>query len=182
MLTEQQIESNKQLVISKLKSTNREGIDKLISWLISSDFFIAPSSRNYHCNYPGGLCEHSINVYNVANVLNENIIPMSEKFNKEVIDENSIIISALLHDLCKVNFYKETIKFFKDENNFWKKYRAYEIEDKFPLGHGEKSVIIANNFIKLTGSEMLAIRWHMGMSDKGTTLSDYNNPAILKAL
>ena len=182
MLTEQQIDANKQLVITMLKSTNREGIDKLIDWMQKSDYFIAPSSSNYHCNYKGGLCEHSLNVYNVAKKLNESILPMSEKFEGKQIKEDSLVISTLLHDLCKVNFYKPKEKWFKDDQNQWQKYIGYEIDDNFPLGHGEKSIIIANTFIKLTGAELLAIRWHMGLSDKGNTMSDYNHPALMKAL
>ena len=36
-----------------------------------------------------------------------------------------------------------------------------------PIGHGEKSVIIAMKFIKLTDEEIAAIRWHMGGYDDG---------------
>jgi hypothetical protein len=36
-----------------------------------------------------------------------------------------------------------------------------------PLGHGEKSVILAVRYLTLSVSEMAAIRWHMGFSDQG---------------
>ncbi|WP_088187571.1 hypothetical protein [Desulfosporosinus sp. FKA] len=47
---------------------------------------------------------------------------------------------------------------------------VYSIKDQLPLGHGEKSISILQDFIKLTDNEKLAIRWHMGAWD----LSDYS--------
>ena len=41
----------------------REGADKLLEYLLSSDFFTAPASARFHCSFEGGLCEHSLNVY-----------------------------------------------------------------------------------------------------------------------
>ena len=45
---------------------------------------------------------------------------------------------------------------------------TWSIDDKLPLGHGEKSLSILQNFIKLTEVEKLAIRWHMGATEPGT--------------
>ena len=42
----------------------RDGIEDLINYLEKSDFFTAPASAKYHCDREGGLCEHSLNVYN----------------------------------------------------------------------------------------------------------------------
>lgn len=179
----EKIETQKNEFETLLRSTNREGIDTLLTWLDSkSDFYQAPSSKKYHDNCPGGLLDHSLNVYHVATKLKETILPMSEKFKDEEISEDQIIIAALLHDLCKVNYYEQQIQWSKDEEGKWFQYLGYKIYDKFPLGHGEKSVIIANNFIKLTGSEMLAIRWHMGINDEATHFSVYEGPAFRKAL
>lgn len=167
-ITDEQIEKNKEEYISLLRSSGKDNIETLITWLTSkSDFFTAPSSSSYHSNYKGGLCEHSLNVYKVAKKLQEHILPMATKFADPVgsFTDSELLISCLLHDLCKVNFYAETEKLWKDEEapygQQWKKYIAYKIDDKFPLGHGEKSMFIAQNFIKLTGNECLAIRWHM---------------------
>ena len=183
-LTQEQIQANKIEFINLLRSTGREGIETLINWLeTKSDFFIAPSSTIYHGNYDGGLCQHSLNVYKAAKefIKNSQTTALKEyELNK--ISDTSIIIAALLHDLCKTNFYVKEYKNFKDETtNTWKKYQTYKCIDNFPLGHGEKSVIMIQNFIKLTASEIIAIRWHMGIFDPGAFMSPYEGPALKRA-
>ena len=182
-LTSFEISQNKDQFINLLMSTKRANIDALISWLEEkSDFFRAPSSTIFHGNYEGGLCQHSLNVYHALNQLvtmtKESALP--EK--SQSIADESIIISSLLHDLCKTNFYKSEIKVFKDDaTGTWRHYSTYVCDDKFPLGHGEKSVIMIQNFIKLTGDEIVAIRWHMGLADPGTFISPYNKYAYSTA-
>lgn len=143
-----------------LKSTGREGIDRLIDYLDNTDFYEAPASTKYHLSKEGGLLEHTLNVYDCL-----------ERIAATRIDKNSIIISALLHDLCKVNFYVKVTKSRKmgmKVNDYgkvvadWQDYETYEVEDTFPIGHGEKSVIIAQKYISLTDLEIAMIRWHMG--------------------
>lgn len=174
------IEENKKEFISLLRSTNKQGIEDLISWLEhKSDFFTAPSSTKFHGNYAGGLCQHSLNVYYAALKL----FPVYKELslNKAVVDQikdEEIIIAALLHDICKTNFYKPVEKWYKDKANAWQSYIGYDIDDKFPMGHGEKSVFMAQQFIKLTGNEALAIRWHMGNSDPGLYLSPYTKNSL----
>lgn len=183
-LTQEQIQLNKIEFINLLRSTNRENIENLISWLENkSDFFTAPSSTIFHGDYEGGLCQHSLNVYKALKMFKENGMMLTIKENEiEKIPEASLIISALLHDICKVNFYVPEIKVFKDEStNTWKRYQTYKCEDNFPIGHGEKSVIMIQNFIKLTGTEIVAIRWHMSFFDPGSFISPYEKPALLKA-
>ena len=141
-------------IIELLRSTKREGVEGLIEWLDKSDYFTAPSSTQFHGNYEGGLADHSYNVYIL---LKEKV----NRFNLPLSEEN-IIISALLHDLCKVKFYSKSQKWRKDENNRWESYETYVIDDKMPLGHGEKSVILAQAFIKLEREEIFLIRYHMG--------------------
>lgn len=174
------IEENKEKFISILRSSNRAGIEDLIKWLdTKSDFFTAPSSTIYHGNYPGGLCEHSLNVYYAVKSFYKTYKELSlpEK-NIDDIKEDNIIIASLLHDLCKTNFYTKVEKFAKDENGAWVKYYTYKIDEKLPLGHGSKSIFIAQNFIKLTASELCAIMWHMGMSDIGAWVSNYQKPSM----
>lgn len=103
---------------------------------------------------PGGLCEHSLNVMNLLKEKNE-------RYSLNLSAE-SIIIIGLLHDICKVNFYKNSMKLRKNNENKWEAYKTYVIEDEVPLGHGEKSCIIIQQFIKLTLEECMAIRYHMG--------------------
>lgn len=92
----------------------------------------------------------------------------------------------MLHDLCKVGFYHPKEKFWKDESapygQQWKRYEGYEIKDKLPLGHGEKSVIMAQQFIKLTFQEMLAIRWHMNFFNPASQIDSYQKVSFADAV
>lgn len=147
----------KDKIIELLKSTNREGMDNLIEFLEKSDFFKAPASTRFHGDHEGGLAEHSFKVYEI---LKEKV-----KFAGLDIPEETIIISALLHDICKTNFYKIDYRNAKNSLGVWEKVPYYTIEDTIPYGHGEKSVMMLTEYIKLTNNEKYAIRWHMGFSE-----------------
>ena len=139
----------------------REGADKLLDYLTSDkcDFFTAPASTRYHGAYEGGLLEHSLNVYECLC----QIVPrLHEKYGFEF-PEESLAIAALLHDLCKVNFYKTEMRNVK-KNGVWEAVPYYTIEDNLPYGHGEKSVYIISGYLRLTRDEAFAIRFHMGFS------------------
>ena len=188
MFTEEKIESLWVEYTTLLRSTNRPGIEELIKWLEMSDMKHQPSSQAYHGCYAGGLVAHSLNVYKAATniISNMGVLALPEKKLAEIPPE-SIIISALLHDICKLNFYKPVKKVWKDENEpnqyaQWKKYWGYTINDAFPLGHGQKSTILAMHFIRLTAEEILAITWHMGLSDPGLYLSPYEKPSMMAAI
>lgn len=153
------------------QNITREGADKLLEYLLSSksDFFTAPASTRFHGSYEGGLLEHSLNVYHCLRDY------LSRERARTVYGmdytEESIAISALLHDLCKINFYKTELRNTKNEFGEWVKMPFYTIDDKLPYGHGEKSVYIISGFMKLTREEAFAIRFHMGFSgieDKNT--------------
>ena len=147
---------------SKIK---REGADKLLEFICSpsSDFFTAPASARYHSAYEGGLCEHSINVYEcLVDYLNRDVA--REKYGLNYSDE-SIAIVSLLHDLCKMNIYKVSYRNAKNEQGVWEKVPYYEFDDQLPYGHGEKSVYMITPFMKLTREEAFAIRYHMGFSN-----------------
>ena len=140
----------------------REGSDKLLEYLQKSDFFTAPASTRYHGAHEGGLLQHSLNVYDcLVDILNRP--RMKELYGVEYSDE-SIAIAGLLHDICKVNFYKTSFRNVKDENGKWVSAPYYTIEDNLPYGHGEKSVYIVSGFMRLTRDEAFAIRYHMGFS------------------
>ena len=140
----------KEEFIKLLKETNREGIDKLIDFLEGSDFFEAPASTRYHGAWKGGLAEHSMKVYEILKTKTQ--------------DSDSVKIVALLHDVCKTNFYKTDYRNVKN-NGVWEQVPYYTVDDTIPYGHGEKSVMMVSEFIKLTPEEKYAIRWHMGFTE-----------------
>lgn len=129
-----------------------------ILWLeTSTDFFIAPCSRDHHLNVKGGLAIHSWNVYTLLKEKNKRY--------KLGLSKDTMIICGLLHDLCKTNFYKGT-----DD--------GYVYDEKLPLGHGEKSVILLMRYIELTIQEMCMIRWHMS----GFDISPYGKSSYYNAI
>lgn len=150
---------------------HRDGLEKLLEYLGTTDFYTAPSSSMFHLNEDGGLCLHSMNVFHTAVSLYEHVgAPAMSSgdgpFTGEISME-SIAISTLFHDLCKVGLYHKAERWKKDEQGRWVSYPGWEVKDDLPLGHGEKSCYIVRGFMKLTRDEMLAIRWHMGMFDMG---------------
>lgn len=143
---------------------HRDGADALLDYLTSDkcDFFTAPASTRYHNSCPGGLLNHSLNVYEcLCDYLSRERVKNEYGCN---VSEESAAIVALLHDICKVNFYKESTRNVKDENGVWQKVPYYEIEDTLPYGHGEKSVYVIGGFMRLTREEAFAIRYHMGFA------------------
>lgn len=150
---------NKFLDICK-NTIKRDGIDDLLEWIEKSYFFVAPASTKYHGAYAGGLVEHSLNVYECL----KGIVSRYPELN---ISDETVAIVSLFHDICKANFYKVGTRNVKDEESGqWYKKEVYEIDEKFPIGHGEKSCIIIQWFLKrLTTDELLAIRYHMGGFD-----------------
>ena len=146
-----------------LQSTNRPGVDKVIKFLRDTDFYKAPASAKYHSNYDGGLMDHSMMVYSVACSFSETICEIDPEI-KSQLQDDSIILSCLLHDVCKCCMYVPAKKWKKDDDNMWVQYDGYDIQDSFPIGHGEKSVIMLNRIgLELDACEMLAIRYHMGL-------------------
>lgn len=125
----------------------RAGAAELLAWLESTDFFTAPAGARHHGAYRGGLVKHSLNVYH--------------KFREDLtlqeygrVSPETVAVCGLLHDVCKVDFYR------LNESG------DYYIDNRFPFGHGEKSVYLISRFIRLTDEEALAIRWHMGPYDQ----------------
>ena len=142
--------------------TNREGITNVINKLEELGFFKAPASTKFHLNYEGGLLEHSMNVCDMALELREVMIRKKEGL-RDLLPKESVIIAALLHDVCKADIYKPAVKRQKNEHGVWCDVSGYDVDySNFPVGHGEKSVIwLLQNGLKLTADEIMAIRWHM---------------------
>ena len=132
----------------------RPGAADLLQWMDANSFFEAPASKRHHGANPGGLAEHSINVFRRLLRLN------TEEEKRQQFpqyDLETVAICGLLHDLCKIDAYRLT------EGQQGKP--EYQLTKNFPAGHGEKSVILILQFMHLTQEEILAIRWHMGQYD-----------------
>ena len=170
---------------SLLLSCGRDGIERLLEFIRKSDFYTAPASTRFHNCHEGGLLEHSLNVYDCLCAKKASGIWQSVLAQ---VDDKSLIIIALLHDLCKTYMYTVEYKNKKiysehgsksDSNGRfdWESVPGYTVEDKMPLGHGEKSVILASQYIKLKPIETYAILYHMGF-----TLPNENYNALSAAI
>ena len=153
-------------------SIERDGAEELLNFLEKSDFFTAPASTRSHSNFEGGLCLHSVNVFNRFVSILE--CEFGQDWQK-IIPLESVAISALLQDVCKINFYTVEMRNVKVDGQ-WVQKPYYKIEDTLPYGHGEKSVYMISGFMKLTREEAMAINWHMGSFDERVR----NNSAMLK--
>ncbi|MBQ5398919.1 MAG: hydrolase [Ruminococcus sp.] len=151
------------------ENIKREGSTQLLEWLEKTDFFTAPASTRYHCACEHGLVMHSVSVYKTM---------VEKHFDEENDSAESFAICALLHDLCKAQFYKISTRNVKnEETGRWEKVPYFSVDDRFPFGHGEKSVFLIERFTKLKLDEAMAIRWHMGeFGDKNSnTISQAYN-------
>lgn len=152
-------------IIKTLKSTKRD-TTKLIKYLEENGYFEAPSSSKYNCAYEGGLAEHSLNVMDAMFSLD---IMLHDTYGMPKEDYDSIVLVSLLHDLCKVDFYKQKTLWRKDENGKWESYIGYERDVTVPMGQGAKSMYMSNRLVELTEKESQAIYYHRGAYDP----SDY---------
>ena len=157
IMSKEELEEQKEMILDLLRSTERDGIDKLADYLSdSTDFFTAPTSTRFHNNFSGGLAQHCLNVYeNFKSLLEIKGVEMSE---------DSIIICALLHDLCKCNTYVVETRNRKNEQGQWEKYNIWATNKDvdIPLPHSSRSIAIIRKFIKLSIKEELTIFYHMG--------------------
>ncbi len=178
VISAEEREANQKKIIELLTSTNRPGMDRLLEWITTkTDFFRAPASTKYHLNCEGGLALHSLHVYQ----------RLSEKVAQGLISikPETVIITSLLHDLCKVNFYVKETKNVKEGTKInqygkevanWVEKEVWGIKDNFPVGHGEKSCCYIQNFIRITAEEYAMIRLHMG-PDKNTYPDPFSETA-----
>ena len=156
----------KEEFIELLQSTQREGVDYVIEDLTDLGFFEAPASTVFHLNYEGGLVEHSVNVCKVGLMLRTQMIEMKPELADEL-RVDSVILSTLLHDVCKSDIYKKVTKRKKTHIGVWEEYDGYDVDySNLPIGHGEKSVVMLLRMgLDLYDEEIMAIRWHMSAWD-----------------
>ena len=128
-------------IIDLLRSTKRDGVEKVIQYLDDSGFYYRASSVHGHHNFPGGLAEHCYGTYLLATAKNAGKLP-----------EDQVIIAALLHDICK-------------SDRFWFKGRSirkHTPKCEMDGRHSVRSIVIIKDCgLVLTENERLAIRWHM---------------------
>lgn len=171
-LTIEQIRENsrrfKEIFTANVINKGIQGGDKFLDYLENeTDFFTAPASTRYHLCCEGGLCQHSLNVY-------KELIHQVSAIGEDKIETGradkmaSYTIVALLHDICKVDFYKVSKRNKKDEaTGKWYSVPYYEVDEKDCVGyHGPKSQLIISEYIKLTKEESVAIMNHMGPFDR----------------
>ena len=134
----------------------RPGSEKLLEWMDKkTDFFSAPASTRFHGACEGGLCMHSLNVYHA----------LRDRFFTPEDSEESFVICALLHDLCKANYYKLGTRNVKNESTGqWEKAPYYSVKI-CSLWTRRKKRLSIERFMKLHVEEAVAIRWHMGGFD-----------------
>lgn len=164
----------------------RNGLQELLEWLEETDFYEAPASTRFHLMCKGGLCQHSINVFN----------RLKSEYEKEGFFEfktleetaktmESLAVVALFHDLCKVNFYSVSERNVKNEYGEWIKVPYYAIDNRSILvGHGYKSARLVNKYMDITDEEYMAIVHHMGYSsdDNISNISEIFNKSKLTLL
>lgn len=172
------IETNRERFINLLMEITipDANISGLIEWLDNSDFFIAPASTAYHSSYEGGLCQHSLNVFDTLTMLANTYYP-------NIYEKSSLIAIGLLHDISKANFYEKTVinkKVYspsgtKHDNlgTFdWVATEVFKVKDiteRALLGtHEEASALMIGTYIPLNIEETLAVmHHHCGMNDEG---------------
>lgn len=137
---------------------HREGIDSLMQFLEESDFYTAPASTRFHGAFDGGLCAHSIAV-------GKQLMTLADLYAPGVYDKESLVIAALFHDLCKIGVYKRDTRNVKNEAGKWEQVPYFKFEEDFPFGgHGEKSVFLIMQHMRLSKDEAAAINAHMGFA------------------
>lgn len=146
----------------------RDGATELRKWLLESDFFTAPASTRFHGSHAGGLVAHSINVW-------KQMVRLLKAYPEIKTNGETVAITALLHDVCKVDLYNVDFRNAKNEAGVWEKVPYYAYDEKFAYGnHGGKSVFLINKFLRLSDGEAVAIQCHMGNEDgKYTTSRSY---------
>ena len=168
--TDVMIENENQF-LELINSIEREGakIDELVNYLKSSDFFIAPSSTKYHGVYPGGLCEHSLDVY-------KNLKMLLDKHPQYFYEDDTVKIVSLLHDISKTNLYKKDIrnkKVYHESGSKvdnlgkfdWVSEEVYSIDKEHRLiygNHEQTSEFMVRLFIPLSMEESVALLHHHG--------------------
>jgi len=153
-----------EIVKELLNKVNRPGMDELKVWLSYNGFYEAPASARNHLNVAGGLAEHSYNVYKLF-----------EHQNKVCLlglSEDTVILTSILHDLCKINLYVFDGVGYKTDKVVSKQ------------GHAKLSIKLIKNFIELSDEEENMIKYHMNLFGvRGLSyINEYSEIDLYKAI
>ena len=160
-----------------LKTTGRPGIEDLLEWMFKNGFYDAPCSSKYHLAKPGGLAEHSLNVFKHAiKIATMNFEDLEDQITFETID--SIVICSLLHDLGKAGQFGKP-NYIKNNGEDAKSAPFKTNNDLLYVPHEIRSVAIASKFIDLTEQEQFAILYHNGLYGELTGFKGKENPLLL---
>ena len=175
-------------VFKNIKSLSDSQKEFILNWLEKYGFFEAPAAAQNHSNYPSGLVEHSLNVADF-------LVELTEKNQLKWKNKETPILIGLLHDLCKVCFYKLGAKNVKNEvTGKWESVPNYSITDDTALtalgNHGDRSATMAllllmekDPFESPAMVELISgIRFHMGFSQDGDTRAYSNAMAVNQTL
>ena len=111
------------------ENIHRDGIDNLMNYLESTDFYRSPASTRYHGSYAGGLLEHSLNVY--YSLLDELQFIYGKDWEQRYSKE-SVSIVSLFHDICKINRYKPSVRNVKDPvTKQWNEQAVYVYNENY---------------------------------------------------
>jgi hypothetical protein len=144
----------------------------IIDELIEQGFCDMPASVKHHGAYTGALFDHSYAVASILELFTDNL---DLKWSRDT----SPIVVGMLHDLCKIDKYKQVVTLGPGTQVLNDgKVIAEKVGDirgtswdynpnPFPIkGHGAKSVMLAQKCVNLTDEEMLCIYHHMGAYEK----------------
>lgn len=166
----------------KLKSrvvNRREGFINLINFMENeTDYLNSPASTRFHLCRKGGLLEHSVNVAETMLKFRDAIAPE--------IDEESCIITALIHDLGKAGMPGNPQYL---ENEPTPKQKQYGFPASIPFRMNEslvylsvpvRSLYLAIPHIKLSESEVQAVMYHDGQYvDDNKSVATKETPLLL---
>ena len=130
---------------------HRKGIDDMLKYYDDNGFYDAFASTSFHCNYKGGLAEHTFNVIT-------NALKLADVLGSEVSRE-SIVLCALVHDAGKTNYYvPNLLKSGKTSGS-----KPMKINPDLRIkNHAFRSLMIVSKFLELTESERICILCHDG--------------------
>lgn len=158
-----------------LKSTGRSGIDDLLCWMNKNGFYDAPCSSKHHLAKPGGLAEHSLNVFQTAMELTKSIyFTHNKELTFAFID--SVVICALLHDLGKAGQFGKP-NYAPDPDLPFDAYVTNK--ELLYIPHETRSIAIASRFIELTEEEQFAILYHNGLYGELKSIKGNETPLYM---